>query len=66
MTDPTPNGFMSHDEDYVPNVPNPRKRKDAREVPRAARTDDIDASMSRIVDGILRRDKWLGRRRGTR
>ena len=57
MTDPTPNGFMQHDDDYEAGVPNVAKRKAERVgKPRAAREDDIAASMERIIADILARD----------
>jgi hypothetical protein len=56
MTDPVPNGFDQHDDEYVPGVPNKRKRGPQRVVPRAANRDDIAVSMERIVADILARD----------
>jgi hypothetical protein len=49
--------WMPHDEDYVPGVPNRRKRQPNRPVPRAANREEIAASMDRIVREIIERDR---------
>lgn len=43
-------------EEFIPNVPNLRKRKPERVgQPSASRTDDIGATLDRIVDDITKR-----------
>jgi hypothetical protein len=57
MTDPTPNGFQQHDDDYEVGVPNLRKRAPERVgKPRAAQEADLQTALERIVADILARD----------